>query len=587
MEQKEIKNEQQNEATQEQQKQTITVKVGEIYDQWTKKCPLHPDVKNMLARNLGGSPFIGEKEVESLVTISPISIYLAYLETWAENNHKSYVFRSPSVGEEVYAEEENACGNYALLRKDEDGKYEITSPYADAVPAIVVKLLITVLATEAEKQNIDKTLSELSKNWKMSPEKWSYPGDPTNNHLLGLSATLGEVFKRAKDTEMELYKAQTDEDVTLDFVCDATLGISGGLRTALTAEEFANADRKVAERISPRPPKADPRTAMTAIHLMSEFEMLEDDKYLVPSFNEPRYKNGYEFEEWEYEGIRGVVEGRYKNILLYGPPGTGKSTWGRTLALVTGLPHRPPFSCDPNTNKHDLIGSWQMNKNGVPEFMLSSIMQAVRYGGVVELQEVSRIRDSNALALLNNVLESVGYIQIPQTGEYFKRHKNCIIILTTNLGQPGCHNVDQSVLSRMNYKRFVEPLSKEELIKRALNEPEVFMDTDFLIRMADVWMELCDVFANEGLYGDDSYRTFLDWAKDTCATGDPIKSADNVVIDIMAFNTDTDSKKILRAPIKHYLQGDKPKIDKSKQNKTYKKELDALATLVRRKVAAE
>lgn len=575
-------------ATQVAPKKTVTVKVSDLYARWADKGNIHPDIKLMLGSNLPGAPLIKEATLQSILNLSPLALYLAYLGTWGEQNQKTFRFHSPNVGEDVAAVEENACKNYAILRKDDEGNFELTGQFGE-VPVVAAKILIEVLASEDLVRNLHKTMSEISRHWKetdkdgnfVAKDDWKKPGSPVNSNLLGFSLAIEDLFKNGElsNVEIEYYKGQTQEDVTLDVGCEKSFGL---LHNAKSEAEFTTADSQVAERLLHIPPKADFATAMTAIHLISEEEMFEDVSYMVPSINEPRYKNGYSLQRWEYVLIRGVAYGIYRNAIIYGPSGTGKSTSTRTLALALGLPCYPAIICSSDTTKEDLLGSYHMNRDNKLEYLPSSLMLAVRYGGVVELQEPSNIRNQGLLTALNNVLDPCGFIQIPETGEYFERHKHCVIVLTTNQDYVGCKNITQSVLSRMTYSKRVEDLSEEELVRRVKFEPSCILDDEFLRLMASTFTRLCETFVEESMYGVEDYRTFLGWVEETGLEGDAIVAAESTLVDKMSFSSDKDAKQKLRDTITAMIQNRKPKIDKKRQPNHFKKELDAIFSLVER-----
>ena len=76
-------------------------------------------------------------------------------------------------------------------------------------------------------------------------------------------------------------------------------------------------------------------------------------------------------------------------------------------------------------------------------------VQALRYGYVVEIQEPTVIANPGVMVGLNSLLDRCNSITLP-TGEVIRRHPDCVVIVTTNIGYEGCREMNQSVLSRMN-----------------------------------------------------------------------------------------------------------------------------------------
>lgn len=575
-------------ATKEKKNETpVKVKLIDLYTKWANKGDLHPDIKLMLGFNLPDAPEIKESTLMCMMNLTPVALYLAYLETWGEQKLKDYRFHSPAVGEDVIAVEEDICQNYALLRKDGNGGYELTGGFSDP-PVLAIKLLIEAIAPQELVENLKRSMAELSRHWKevdsngsfINKDSWKVTASPANTNLLGLSIAIDGLFQKdgpLADIEIDYWKAKTPDDVMLDIGCEKTFGM---LQNPISENIFHAADARVAERVLKLPPKADFKTAMSAIKLIPDEMLFDDVKYMVPSLSEPRYKNGYSLAPWEVELIRGVACGTVRNAMLYGPAGTGKTTSVRTLALALGLPCYPPMVCSSETRKEDLIGSFYVNKEQKLVYSPSALMQAVRYGGVVELQEPSCIRDPGTLTVLNNVFDPCGFIQIPETGEFFPRHKHCVIVLTTNQDYAGCRPINASVLSRMEFTKYVDGLTEDELVRRASSEPNVVMDEEYLRLMAKCYARLCEICVEESLYGDSSYRTFLSWVSNTCLCGSAVTAAEFTIINKMSFSSEQDAKLKLRSTIEAMLQNKKPTIAKDKQANTFKKELDAIATLV-------
>lgn len=94
------------------------------------------------------------------------------------------------------------------------------------------------------------------------------------------------------------------------------------------------------------------------------------------------------------------------------------------------------------------------------------LIQAMRNGWVVELQEPSVILNQGALVGLNGLLDQCRQIVLP-TGEVLPRHPDAVLIITTNMGYVGCRNFNQSVLSRMDLIFDFDDLEPEKMVRRA------------------------------------------------------------------------------------------------------------------------
>lgn len=88
------------------------------------------------------------------------------------------------------------------------------------------------------------------------------------------------------------------------------------------------------------------------------------------------------------------------------------------------------------------------NRQGF-RYVDTPFVQALRYGYVVEVQEPTVIANPGVMVGLNSLLDRCNSITLP-TGEVIRRHPDCVVIVTTNIGYEGCREINQSVLSRMN-----------------------------------------------------------------------------------------------------------------------------------------
>jgi len=93
------------------------------------------------------------------------------------------------------------------------------------------------------------------------------------------------------------------------------------------------------------------------------------------------------------------------------------------------------------------------------------LVQALRYGYVIELQEPSIIANPGVLVGLNALLDRCNAVTLP-TGEKVSRHPDCVIIVTTNNDYAGCKDINQSVISRMNLVIDIEQPDTDTMVER-------------------------------------------------------------------------------------------------------------------------
>lgn len=232
------------------------------------------------------------------------------------------------------------------------------------------------------------------------------------------------------------------------------------------------------------------------------------------------------------------AESKFQNILLSGRAGSGKSKAAQALAYATNLPFYP-INCNPNTDEMQLTGGFSPNvekgENSVIErpsleeieldpetayrrmtgesreitseevlnylkrseknqadFIVTNtpLVEAVRNGGVIELQEISLIKDPGMLGMLNSLMDSEKeFITIPTTGETIVRHPDCIVVATTNVDYAGCRPINTAFKDRFKLHFIVENPSNEVVFERALKKTG-FEDEDLLKRVVDAFCEI-------------------------------------------------------------------------------------------------
>lgn len=218
-----------------------------------------------------------------------------------------------------------------------------------------------------------------------------------------------------------------------------------------------------------------------------------------------------------------------RNILLSGHSGTGKTTGAMAIAYYTGKPY-VKVTCSPDTDMFDMVGQMLPNVSrssiysnfqslGVPSiddiendprgafislfghemgpldsacdcyrevfnrmvefyenssdytYIESNFIRAIENGWVVEIQEPNVIKRNSVLVGLNGIMEndsSAASITLP-TGKTIKRHKDAIVVITSNGGYDGVSPLQQSVLSRIQYSYIIEAPDVDEIVKRITN----------------------------------------------------------------------------------------------------------------------
>ena len=82
-------------------------------------------------------------------------------------------------------------------------------------------------------------------------------------------------------------------------------------------------------------------------------------------------------------------------------------------------------------------------------YVYTPLIEAIKNGYVIEIQEPTVISKQGVLVGLNSLLDNCKTIKL-MTGEVIERHPDTVIILTTNTDYNGCKELNQSIVSRMN-----------------------------------------------------------------------------------------------------------------------------------------
>ena len=489
---------------------------------------------------------------------------------------------SDDQGVRTYWVEDSITGAFCVVRKNK-ARIDIGYPAdpdkeINMLSCLAVQQVIMDYKKEFNVEDIDIKYDALD-TWTTSPNEWKLKISAIYRSIRVVSETIERLISRngVGDKIVHMHKIEEQAELVLPVQAEKSFG---AFKNPKNLAEYEDAQTKVAELFEYK------RTitmdqAIGSIPLIDDVEMTEEMQAFIPTKNEPRFKNGIVFQRWMFELISAIVSAatKVRNVMLYGPAGTGKTTVTRILGLILNMPVYSPIVCSSDMRKEGFIGEFSF-ENGQIVWHQSPLIQAVRYGGIIEIQEPSCIRDPGTLTCLNNILDPCGMILIPETGEVLRRDKNCIIVLTTNQGYAGCRQINASVLSRMQYTKYIPGLTVDEYVERIKREPQVVLPEEVVRMMAVCFVALIEAAVQDGLYGDTSYRTFRSWVELTYLLGDPNEAAESTVIDKICFSSDEtaeDSKQKLRSIISSSLQMMLPI---NKPTDRFDSELSALESLV-------
>ena len=286
-----------------------------------------------------------------------------------------------------------------------------------------------------------------------------------------------------------------------------------------------------------------------------------------------------------------------RNILLRGEAGVGKTSIAAAIACGLGRPMAAPITChsdmeagdfliqavpvsaiqanyelptfmdiqiDPPTAYQMLTGAYledvteeevyqkliacirhqvsSENSQHGPQYRYqeSTLMEAMRMGYLIEIQEPSVIQKQGVLVGLNSLLDDCEEIVLA-TGEVISRHPDTVVIFTTNNDYEGCRNINQSVISRMDLVIDLDDLTKEQYIERAISNTGC-QDNEMVTRMADVFMEI-RTRLRENLITDGScgQREFTAWVNSYMVTGNVLESSKYTVLS--SLSSDLENRK--------------------------------------------
>lgn len=174
-----------------------------------------------------------------------------------------------------------------------------------------------------------------------------------------------------------------------------------------------------------------------------------------------------------------------------------------SIANVSEMPQFEEISADPASAYYKLTGIEDENatcqmaleaygkaaasQNAVAryKFVESNYVKALEHGYIVEVQEISRIKDSGVLVGLNEFDRAGAMIPLVD-GRFVRRHPDAMVVYTDNVGYASCRAVDPSVIRRAAFVIDSYELSKGTLLSRVKYNTG-FSDNVLLDKMYTVW----------------------------------------------------------------------------------------------------
>lgn len=159
----------------------------------------------------------------------------------------------------------------------------------------------------------------------------------------------------------------------------------------------------------------------------------------------------------------------------------------------------------------------------------TALIQAIRKGYVLEIQEPTVIANPGVLVGLNSLLDRCASITLP-TGEIVKRHPDTIIVVTTNSGYAGCRDMNQSVISRMNLVMDIDTPAPAIMAKRVSGITGC-KDVPAVTSMAQTIQEIAER-CRETMITDGScgVRELISWVQSFMVCGNILEAAKYTVL---------------------------------------------------------
>ncbi|MBR0277909.1 MAG: ATPase [Clostridia bacterium] len=177
-------------------------------------------------------------------------------------------------------------------------------------------------------------------------------------------------------------------------------------------------------------------------------------------------------------------------------------------------------------------------------YVYTPLIEAIKNGYLVELQEPTVISKPGVLVGLNSLLDNCKAITLP-TGERIERHPDTVIVVTTNNDYEGCRDINQSVISRMNLIFNMETPNAKVMTERVLKITGC-KDKSVVKQMAEVVEKIIkkcrESMITDGCCG---MRELINWVQSYMVCDDVMTAAEYTVLS--SVSSDEENRKEIEA----------------------------------------